>query len=181
MGSSLRVTPAANIPESTGRNGGKLVIVNLQKTPLDGGAALCIHAFCDTVINMLMEKLELPIPPFKLVRRVEFTKALKAPSGSATKKECLTISGVDIDGCPFSLFPKIVAEYPGKTVTLKREPFLIAEDHLAPTIRLTLHFQGHYREPPLSLSLNTASLSKQKYLLVYDPSSQSWEEPTPID
>lgn len=181
MGSSLRVTPAANIPESTARNGGKLVIVNLQKTPLDGVAALCIHAFCDTVMNMLMEKLAFPIPPFKLIRRVEFTKAQKALAGSATKKECLTVGGVDVDGCPFSLFPQIVAEYPGKTATLKREPFVIAEDRLPPTIRLTLHFQGHYREPPLTMSLNTANLTKKRYLLTYDPSSSSWEEPAPID
>jgi len=29
MGSSLRVTPAANMPEETAKNGGKLFIVNL--------------------------------------------------------------------------------------------------------------------------------------------------------
>ena len=35
MGSSLRVTPAADIPLHTFEKGGKLVIVNLQKTPID--------------------------------------------------------------------------------------------------------------------------------------------------
>lgn len=34
MGSSLTVTPAADIPKTVGENG-KLIIVNLQKTPLD--------------------------------------------------------------------------------------------------------------------------------------------------
>lgn len=40
MGSSLRVTPAADVPKTVFENGGKLVIVNLQKTPLDAYAAL---------------------------------------------------------------------------------------------------------------------------------------------
>lgn len=44
MGSSLRVTPAADVPKTVFENGGKLVIVNLQKTPLDPYAALNIHA-----------------------------------------------------------------------------------------------------------------------------------------
>lgn len=34
MGSSLTVNPAADIPKTVGKNG-KLIIVNLQKTPLD--------------------------------------------------------------------------------------------------------------------------------------------------
>jgi len=49
MGSSLTVTPAANIAEDVAYHG-RLVIVNLQKTPLDGVAALRINAFCDTVM-----------------------------------------------------------------------------------------------------------------------------------
>ena len=35
LGSSLRVTPACDIPLEMVENGGKLVIVNLQKTPLN--------------------------------------------------------------------------------------------------------------------------------------------------
>ena len=35
MGSSLRVSPANDMPAATARNGGNLVIINLQSTPLD--------------------------------------------------------------------------------------------------------------------------------------------------
>ena len=35
MGSSLRVYPACDLPVQTVQNGGNLVIINLQKTPLD--------------------------------------------------------------------------------------------------------------------------------------------------
>ena len=49
LGSSLRVSPANAIPEETVEKGGKLVIVNLQKTPLDSSAHLRIFAKTDLV------------------------------------------------------------------------------------------------------------------------------------
>ncbi len=76
MGSSLRVTPAANMPEIVGKNKKNkknLVIVNLQKTPLDNLATMVIHAFTDTVMEKLMEKLKIQIPAFILQRYVEIS------------------------------------------------------------------------------------------------------------
>jgi NAD-dependent SIR2 family protein deacetylase len=49
LGSSLRVTPAADIPEEVAKRG-KLVICNLQQTPLDDCASLAIYAKCDDVM-----------------------------------------------------------------------------------------------------------------------------------
>ena len=66
MGSSLRVTPAADMPLHTFERGGKLVIVNLQKTPLDSYAALVIHGKCDEVMAKVMQKLQIPIPEWRL-------------------------------------------------------------------------------------------------------------------
>jgi NAD-dependent deacetylase len=40
LGTSLTVHPAAGLPHTTLRQGGKLVIVNNMPTPLDGNAAL---------------------------------------------------------------------------------------------------------------------------------------------
>lgn len=74
LGSSLRVTPAADMPAETAKKGGKLVIVNLQKTPLDSVAALRINAMCDDVMVLLMKKLSLNIPEFQLERRVVLRK-----------------------------------------------------------------------------------------------------------
>ena len=59
LGSSLRVNPAASLPVATKMTGGKIVIVNLQKTPCDKMAKLVIHAKIDDVIEMLMDKLGL--------------------------------------------------------------------------------------------------------------------------
>lgn len=52
MGSSLTVTPAADIPKEVGKKN-KLIIVNLQKTPLDKYAYLRINAMCDDVMKLL--------------------------------------------------------------------------------------------------------------------------------
>lgn len=62
LGSSLRVTPAAEMPATTAKLGKNLVIVNLQKTPLDSVATLRINAMCDNVMEMVMKKLGLDIP-----------------------------------------------------------------------------------------------------------------------
>lgn len=35
---------------------------------------MVIHALCDTVMNMVMEKLGLQIPEFRLIRRLKVSK-----------------------------------------------------------------------------------------------------------
>lgn len=70
LGSSLRVTPAATCCEDTVNSGGKLVIVNLQKTPLTRIAEFQIYAKIDDVMIRLMELLGYEIPEFRLKRKV---------------------------------------------------------------------------------------------------------------
>ena len=58
IGSSLLVTPAATLPRETqDRNGGQLVILNLQKTPYDKDCDLRIFEKCDKVMKMLADAL----------------------------------------------------------------------------------------------------------------------------
>ncbi|KAJ4294916.1 hypothetical protein N0V88_005155 [Collariella sp. IMI 366227] len=57
LGSSLTVTPANEIPEAVGsrrRRGAKLVICNLQDTPLDGMAELRVHGPTDEGMMYLL-------------------------------------------------------------------------------------------------------------------------------
>jgi len=67
LGSSLRVITCDAL-ESIQEQRGALVIVNLQKTPYDRACKLRIFSDCDTVMQMLMEKLDMPIPPWVLKR-----------------------------------------------------------------------------------------------------------------
>merc|ERR1740139_1508381 len=72
FGSSLTVSPACDMPAATAAHGGKLVIVNLQKTPLTPKATLHIHATTDVVMESLMDRLQISIPGFRLQRRIIF-------------------------------------------------------------------------------------------------------------
>ena len=57
-----------NVIQMVGKGGKRLVIVNLQATPLDRFCKLRIFAKCDEVSKMLMSKLGLEIPEFRLRR-----------------------------------------------------------------------------------------------------------------
>ena len=69
MGSSLTVTPAADVPKDVGKKG-KLIIVNLQKTPLDKYAFIRVNALCDNFMKKLVQKLELKVREFTLTRLI---------------------------------------------------------------------------------------------------------------
>ena len=71
MGSSLTVTPAADIPKIVGKNG-KLIIVNLQKTPLDAYAFVRVNALCDDFMKLLMTELNIKVEKFVLRRLIEY-------------------------------------------------------------------------------------------------------------
>jgi NAD-dependent deacetylase len=53
IGSSLVVTPAADLPAITKRNGGRLVIINRDPTPLDSLADAVIHGSISDVLSSL--------------------------------------------------------------------------------------------------------------------------------
>ncbi|CAH8381829.1 unnamed protein product [Eruca vesicaria subsp. sativa] len=64
LGTSLQITPACNLPLKCLRGGGKIVIVNLQKTPKDKKADVVIHGLVDKVVAGVMEALNMQIPPY---------------------------------------------------------------------------------------------------------------------
>jgi len=71
LGTSLQIVPACNLPiKATRKHGkaapGKLVIVNLQRTPKDRHADLIIHGKCDDVMTRLMNLLNVNIPQYEL-------------------------------------------------------------------------------------------------------------------
>ncbi|KAJ0046679.1 hypothetical protein Pint_03856 [Pistacia integerrima] len=83
LGTSLQITPACNLPLKCLRGGGKIVIVNLQKTPKDKKASLVIHGFVDKVIAGVMDLLNLRIPPYI---RIDLFQITVTQSLSADKK-----------------------------------------------------------------------------------------------
>jgi mono-ADP-ribosyltransferase sirtuin 6 len=81
LGSSLRVTPACNLPLATVEKEwndqsflkirpGKLVVCNLQTTPLDNMCTLRINERTDKVMTGLMQRLGIPVPKFSIYRKI---------------------------------------------------------------------------------------------------------------
>ncbi len=60
MGSSLTVTPAADIPKDVSKKG-RLIIINLQSTPLDKFAFMRINGLCEDVMKRLALKMDLKV------------------------------------------------------------------------------------------------------------------------
>merc|ERR1712048_825220 len=125
-GSSLVVFPAAAIPRKVGwrwhvleekgtkpKVGYNLIIVNLQKTPLDNLCSLRIFAKIDDVMVPLMKELGLEIPEWKLQR---FMKVKVDPIEDEEDKKLLTISAVDVDGIDATVFNNVQLRYNGKPI-----------------------------------------------------------------
>ncbi|CAF4363294.1 unnamed protein product, partial [Adineta steineri] len=71
LGTSLQIRPCRDLPRKTKKNGGKVVIINLQKTSMDSIANLVIHERCDHVMKYILEKLNLnDTPKYSHVKKV---------------------------------------------------------------------------------------------------------------
>lgn len=178
LGSSLTVSPANNMPELTASSKGKLVICNLQKTPLTEMAAFQIYAKTDVVINMLMEQLSIPIPSFRLLRRVIL---------GVTEKEVYAKS-VDLHDPQVQVGQICAVDWDGKggPASDLEEPMIVAArngmHHRARAgmnlraLRPRLHFMGHYQEPPLQISADLSVSDKPlDFMLSFDPCELTWD------
>lgn len=152
MGTSMRVTPACNMPLEVLPNGGRMVMINLQKTPCDYAAELVIHERVDKVIKLLMKKLEIPIPDFRRSYRLKvfFTENRKK----------INFTGVDSNGACYTLFKKLLISglstsaqtYPQNARQVQPYNFDVSGPKSKDfTVECT--FQGHYNEPALTLTV----------------------------
>jgi NAD-dependent SIR2 family protein deacetylase len=183
LGSSLTVTPAADCPKKVGkRRNGKLVIVNLQKTPLDRLASLRIFGRCDVVMDGLIRELGLSVPQFMLHRGL-----LVAHRHNGNT---LTVEAMDADGTPMTLFRKVKVTFPGSASPLKQKAseedsstsFLFdsdgSEQGQGREAKIELQFFKHYDEPVLNISYPLVGREGAKrYTLDYCPAQQTESEP----
>jgi len=147
------------MPKFVGKNKyAKLVINNLQKTPLDEFATMVVHGRCDEFLALVMKYLELEIPPFTLMRRVVVEYKVE--------KKSLQVVAVDIDETPATIFYAI--EYGDNY--LEEEPFVF--DVVGDTFNsdINLYPMGHYKEQPftINVSFNTGSDHQIVYDCVYN-------------
>jgi NAD-dependent SIR2 family protein deacetylase len=177
LGSSLRVTPAANIPKIVGQRGGKLAIGNLQLTPLASLAKLNIHTMCDDLMIKLMAKLGIPIPEWELHRRIRII----------IKQRTISLMGLDLNqDIAYTLFSTIrilvqqgiERKYDSKVIK-SEEPIehklKIDEINENMNLYIELNWQGHYNEPMYTVKLPFMDSIKEIHLF-YNPKTGNWRE-----
>ena len=100
LGTSMEITPACNLPLKAVRKGGKMAIVNLQKTPKDSKAALVIRARVDDVMSRVMRMLGMEIFDYVRVDRFVVETAARHAFDEETCGEPAGASGVNVPGEP---------------------------------------------------------------------------------
>jgi mono-ADP-ribosyltransferase sirtuin 6 len=165
LGSSLTVSPSCDMPRATAKKrGGKLVVVNLQRTPLDDLCALRIFARTDTVIRGLMERLGVAVVPWTLKRRIALS----------VEGSTLVLRGVDAfqDGLRATLFKSVTVGRTKKTADPLVFTGLDAEKKGVHEVHL--EWQGHYAEPDYCLRWPAGQQGQWYVSLSYDPDMGSW-------
>ncbi|KAI1073648.1 NAD-dependent deacetylase sirtuin-7 [Whalleya microplaca] len=174
LGSSLTVSPANEIPGTVAyRQGAKLAICNLQSTPMDHLSDLRIYSKSDNLMIQVMNKLNLPIPPFILRRRLLVEMEMRGD-----EPHQLTVKGVDVDGTPVTFLRSVKLAYNRRVV--RSEPFVINfRGGLAPgtELELELEFMGNHGEPNLNITYEYRGEGDGQilYLLEYNPVNGEWK------
>eukprot|EP01006_Ploeotia_vitrea_P065962 TRINITY_DN94102_c0_g1_i1.p1 TRINITY_DN94102_c0_g1~~TRINITY_DN94102_c0_g1_i1.p1 ORF type:complete len:380 (+),score=39.42 TRINITY_DN94102_c0_g1_i1:50-1189(+) len=112
-GSSCRVTPAADVPETVGNNkNANLVIINLQKTPLDNLCKLRIWGDMEEVFSKLAQQLSLNAPtqvapqPARQPQPQFVVRQTHKPVGGECGHEwALIVEGPEVESVVFKLHP----------------------------------------------------------------------------
>jgi len=165
----LRVTPAASLPKETLKNGGRVVIVNLQKTPFYNTASLNIFAKIEDVMERLMIKMNYQIPKWTFIRRVFFDY-------NRNSKE-FVIHPRHLNDDYFSFLSKVELKIFSKTIVLNKEPFIHKfAEHVKniDNLELKFHFFSHYQEPLFSLVEKFGNIIGKILTLHFDPNEKKW-------
>ena len=177
LGSSLRVTPAADIPRIVGQRNGKLAIGNLQLTPLASLAKLNIHTTCDDLMQRLMTKLDIPIPEWELHRRIRIT----------IKQQIVSLMGLDLNqDIAYTLFSTVKFLVKQETETKYDSKNIKSEEPISHQIKIDpsthpmdlyiqLNWQGHYNESMYTVKLPFVDSTKEIHLF-YNPTTGNWRE-----
>eukprot|EP00128_Syssomonas_multiformis_P018005 Colp12_sorted_trinity150504_noHs@24857 len=178
LGSSCTVTPAADVPYTLAKRRQKLVIVNLQNTPLDEYATLRIFAKTDIVMQGLLQRLGLQAPPPLFQKKIRITSTAQS----------ITVQGLNTDdNTPFSFLSKVEFSDGEKSIIIAKEPYKIEKKLFQPTskttvgdlgtpreICVTLQFMRHYGEPDLAIKHPRDGAVTMVHVITYDPSNRVW-------
>ncbi|CAH1444673.1 unnamed protein product [Lactuca virosa] len=135
LGTSLQITPACNLPLKSIRNGGKMVIVNLQQTPKDNRASLVIRGFVDKVMSGVLHLLKMQIPPYVRVDLFQIIfNQFRCASETKYAKWSLRVTSVHGEKALIPFIESVEVTFPErpelKTAVLHQQPFLLKRETL---------------------------------------------------
>lgn len=192
LGSSLRVSPACDMPKITKKKGGKLVIVNLQKTPLDKYADIRIYGKCDDVMGRLMEKLNLSVPEFQLNRYFSIHFIYKGLNENNNEKWNCKITpfeyGTKGNKIPASTFEKIDFSLPftafKQDKLFYKWKFVLNNQLSSRKLQLSFNCRGNYSELPFNQTFELPTCNHNEipihsslhyeFYLQYHPMNRIW-------
>ncbi|XP_047341961.1 NAD-dependent protein deacetylase SRT1 [Impatiens glandulifera] len=129
LGTSLQIKPACDLPLKCLRGGGKIVIVNLQKTPKDNKANILIHGLVDKVLAGILEPLNLRIPPFVRIDLLQITITYAVSSDKRHINWTLRITSVHGNRAPLPYAKSVEVSFMEgqnmKDAILDKQPFFI--------------------------------------------------------
>jgi mono-ADP-ribosyltransferase sirtuin 6 len=146
-------------------------------------AKMNIHAFSDTIMQGIMERLDIPIPQWIVRRRVRVTRE----NTSDENNYGILIEGRDPDNTniPFTLFKSVQINNGEKKIKqIHNEPFLFQISKTnSDQINIQLQFFGHYNEIPFTLSyININNIpQEEEFYLFYNPMIGQWRKTTEAD
>ncbi|KAL1534101.1 ditrans,polycis-polyprenyl diphosphate synthase [Salvia divinorum] len=176
LGTSLQITPACNLPLKCLKGGGKIVIVNLQKTPKDKKASLVIHERVDEVMTGVTGLLNMRIPPFI---RIDLFQIITTQALSLDKKYVnwtLRISSVHGKQAPLPFIKSVEVSFSEslsmKEAVLYDQPLHLKRRTARSTkhldVFLTLHFSSGCKcthanlKIPVDFEISTDCLKEDK-------------------
>ena len=136
LGSSMRVSPACDLPSYSYRQGGKFSILNLQKTPFDDEAekhGLRVFSKCDEFMKMILDELELTVDEWQLeddILNQEMEGIVVDPAFGADVLSKYNVQSMSDDGPPPDA---VLSQIKGgfqfrRHIEVKEPKLIIAED-----------------------------------------------------
>lgn len=170
------------IPYTAAVGGAKVVIINKFKTSVTQMAQFQIFADCDEVFDLLMEKLDLEVPEFKLERYIKI--GIEADTTNCT--ETYTVSGVDANLNAFNFLDEIKVNGKADKATMEIDPNLMF-DYMADEtnfVQIDLKFQGNFGESDLSVKVPRKMIKRNRgtahaIMLKMVNDMSAWTEVTP--
>eukprot|EP01117_Protostelium_nocturnum_P017410 TRINITY_DN7088_c0_g1_i1.p1 TRINITY_DN7088_c0_g1~~TRINITY_DN7088_c0_g1_i1.p1 ORF type:complete len:401 (-),score=142.92 TRINITY_DN7088_c0_g1_i1:2835-4037(-) len=171
LGTSLRVIPADRLPCLTVKNGGRMAIINLQKTPKDKKASILINGKCDQVMSILMKKLSIDIPVYTksnsvllvLSKKEEEKVIIISVVKNGTDKGIQYVSVCTLNSKPFKTF--------GESFQLELE-----ESNSMGEIKVGLNEKCHQKE--ITVPFDFAKWDKKPQIITFERIRRDYNQVT---